>query len=115
MAPSFTSKPVLSIASSPEIAKELLKTNELTFSARKHTTAIDHLTYNSSFAFAPHGPYWKFIKKISKVELLGARTLDKFLPIRSQELQDFVKLLFEKSRVGERVNVTVRRHWTNDL
>ncbi|KAJ0024858.1 hypothetical protein Pint_06903 [Pistacia integerrima] len=94
------------VASSPEIAKELLKTNELTFSARKHTAAIDHLTYNSSFAFAPYGPYWKFIKKISTVELLGARTLGQFLPIRSQELQDFVKLLLEKSHAGERVNVT---------
>ncbi|KAJ0026103.1 hypothetical protein Pint_06943 [Pistacia integerrima] len=94
------------VASSPEIAKELLKTNELTFSARKHTAAIDHLSYNSSFAFAPYGPYWKFIKKISTVELLGARTLGQFLPIRSQELQDFVKLLLEKSHAGERVNVT---------
>ncbi|KAJ0087330.1 hypothetical protein Patl1_06872 [Pistacia atlantica] len=94
------------VASSPETAKELLKTNELTFSARKHTAAIDHLTYNSSFAFAPYGAYWKFIKKISTVELLGARTLGQFLPIRSQELQDFIKLLLEKSHVGERVNVT---------
>ncbi|KAJ0026104.1 hypothetical protein Pint_06942 [Pistacia integerrima] len=94
------------VASSPETAKELLKTNELTFSARKHTAAIDYLTYNSSFAFAPYGAYWKFIKKISTVELLGARTLGQFLPIRSQELQDFVKLLLEKSHVGERVNVT---------
>ncbi|KAJ0087334.1 hypothetical protein Patl1_06876 [Pistacia atlantica] len=94
------------VASSPEIAKELLKTNELTFSARKHTAAIDHLTYNSSFAFAPYRPYWKFIKKISTVELLGARTLGQFLPIRGQELQDFVKLLLERSHAGERVNVT---------
>ncbi|XVF37233.1 hypothetical protein REPUB_Repub19eG0128900 [Reevesia pubescens] len=59
------------VASNPELAKELLKTYELTFSARKHTAAIDHLTYNSSFAFAPCGPYWKFIKKLSTFELLG--------------------------------------------
>lgn len=94
------------VASSPEIARELLKTNELAFSARKHTPAIDHLTYNSSFAFAPYGPYWKFIKKISTVELLGARTLGRFLPIRTQELQDFINILFEKSHAEEKVNLT---------
>ncbi|TXG53504.1 hypothetical protein EZV62_022673 [Acer yangbiense] len=94
------------VASTPELAKELLKTHELTFSSRKHSTAIDYLTYQSSFAFAPYGPYWKFIKKLSTVELLGSRTLGQFLPIRTRELHCLVKFLQEKSRGGESVNVT---------
>ncbi|GKV09173.1 hypothetical protein SLEP1_g20715 [Rubroshorea leprosula] len=94
------------VASSPELAKEFLKTNELTFSARKHTFAIDHLTYHSSFAFAPYGPYWKFIKKLSAYELLGSRTLNQFLPIRTQELNHFIAILLQKSKSGESVNLT---------
>ncbi|KAF2283396.1 hypothetical protein GH714_003889 [Hevea brasiliensis] len=94
------------VASAPELAKELLKTHELTFSSRKHSIAIDHLTYNSSFAFAPYGPYWKFIKKISTFELLGNRMLTKFLPIRKQELHHFLGGFYSKSKVGESVNIT---------
>ncbi|XVF73982.1 hypothetical protein PTKIN_Ptkin13bG0025200 [Pterospermum kingtungense] len=94
------------VVSNPELAKELLKTYELTFSARKHTAAIDHLTYNSSFAFAPYGPYWKFIKKLSTFELLGNRTLGQFLPVRTKELHQFISFLLEKSKTGETVNVT---------
>ncbi|XVF30098.1 hypothetical protein REPUB_Repub16aG0027600 [Reevesia pubescens] len=94
------------VASNPELAKELLKTYELTFSARKHTAAIDHLTYSSSFAFAPYGPYWKFIKKLSTFELLGNRTLGQFLPVRTKELHHFISFLLEKSKAGETVNVT---------
>ncbi|OMO95638.1 Cytochrome P450 [Corchorus olitorius] len=94
------------VASNPDLAKELLKTHELTFSARKHTAAIDHLTYSSSFAFAPYGPYWKFIKKISTSELLGSRTLSQFLPVRTKELHHFIMLLSDKAKAGETLNVT---------
>ncbi|KAE8728502.1 hypothetical protein F3Y22_tig00004355pilonHSYRG00184 [Hibiscus syriacus] len=39
------------VASTPGLAEELLKTNELTFSARKHNAAIDHLTYKLQLLF----------------------------------------------------------------
>ncbi|KAH7837741.1 hypothetical protein Vadar_017444 [Vaccinium darrowii] len=47
------------VFSTPQYAKEFLKTHDLNFSTRKNSTAINRLTYNSSFAFAPYGPYWK--------------------------------------------------------
>ncbi|KAI3423629.1 uncharacterized protein J3R85_010825 [Psidium guajava] len=94
------------VASTPDLARELLKTHELTFAARKHNAAIDHLTYKSAFAFAPYGPYWKFIKKLSQTELLGARTLNQFLPIRTSELRHFIRALYDKSLSSESVNIT---------
>ena len=46
------------VASSPEIAKECLKTNEIFFSNPPQIVAINYLTYGSQdFAFAPYGPY----------------------------------------------------------
>ncbi|KAJ4842282.1 hypothetical protein Tsubulata_023807, partial [Turnera subulata] len=94
------------VASTPELAKELLKTHELTFSSRNQTLAIDRLTYHSSFAFAPYGPYWKFIKKMSTFELLSNRMLRQLVPIRTTELHRFLQVLYSKSKVGESVNVT---------
>ncbi|XP_050204418.1 cytochrome P450 93B2-like [Mercurialis annua] len=94
------------VASTPELAQEFLKTHELTFSSRKHSIAIANLTYNSSFAFSPYGPYWRFIKKISTFELLGNRMMNQFLPVRTKELHNFLYGFYEKSKVGENVNVT---------
>lgn len=94
------------VASTPELARDFLKTNELTFSSRKQSAAIKRLTYNVAFAFAPYGPYWKFIKKMSTFELLGARNLSHFLPIRTREIHGLVQLLMKKAAGRERVNVT---------
>ena len=94
------------VASTPELAKQLLKANDLAFSSRPNSIAVDHLTYNSAFAFAPNGPYWKFIKKLVTTELLGNRTLNQFLSIRTKELHQFIRLLVKKAEAGERVNVT---------
>lgn len=84
------------VVSSPELAKECLKTNELVFSSRKHSTAIDIVTYDSSFAFSPYGPYWKYIKKLCTYELLGARNLLHFQPIRTLEVNTFIQILMNK-------------------
>ncbi|KAH6822016.1 hypothetical protein C2S53_014486 [Perilla frutescens var. hirtella] len=94
------------IAASPELAKECLKTHELVFSSRKHSTAIDIVTYDSSFAFSPYGPYWKFIKKLCTYELLGARNLAHFQPIRTLEVKSFLQILMRKGESGESFNVT---------
>ncbi|ESR55070.1 hypothetical protein CICLE_v10019811mg [Citrus x clementina] len=94
------------VTSSPDVTKELLKTNDVTFAARNSSAAIECLTYNSSFAFAPNGPYWQFMKKLTTVELLGSRTLLQFLPIRTNELHELIRFLFEKSKSGGSVNIT---------
>ncbi|XP_058199629.1 cytochrome P450 93B2-like [Rhododendron vialii] len=94
------------VVSTPEYAREFLKTNELNFSTRHDSTAINRLTYNSSFAFAPHGPYWKFIKKLVSHELLANRNLNQFRPIRNRELLCFLQTLTKKAKACEAVNVT---------
>ncbi|PIN23950.1 Cytochrome P450 CYP2 subfamily [Handroanthus impetiginosus] len=94
------------VVSSPEVARECLKTNELVFSSRDHTTAIDTVTQGSSFAFSPYGPYWKFIKKLCTYELLGARNLNHFLPVRDFEVKSFLEILMKKGKSGEAFNVT---------
>lgn len=94
------------VASTPEAAKEFLKTHENSFSNRPQSSAVDYLTYGSQdFSFAPYGPYWKFMKKICMSELLGGHTLTHLLPVRKQETLRFLRLVLEKGKAGEDVDV----------
>ncbi|KAL8122472.1 hypothetical protein AgCh_018989 [Apium graveolens] len=94
------------IISSPEMAKEFLKTHEASFSDRPQTVASMHLSYDSQdFMFAPYGPYWKFVKKLFMSDLLGGQTLDLLQSVRRYEIQSMINVMFKKSLAGEAVNV----------
>ncbi|MCD7463374.1 hypothetical protein HAX54_050434 [Datura stramonium] len=94
------------VVSSPEMAKEVLKTHETSFLNRPQTSVVDYLTYGSQdFSFAPYGPYWKFMKKICMSELLGARTLDMLLPVRRDEIKRFIELLQRKAESRESLDI----------
>ncbi|KAF9588420.1 hypothetical protein IFM89_010179 [Coptis chinensis] len=94
------------LASTAETAREFLKTHELSFLSRPSSSAVDYLTYGSAdFSFAPHGAYWKFMKKIVMTELLGGRTLDRLLNVRREEIRRFLMLMLRKSDTEEAINV----------
>ncbi|MED6113767.1 hypothetical protein PIB30_073897 [Stylosanthes scabra] len=95
------------VVSSPEIVKEFLKTHESTFSNHLTLSAIDYITYGSKgMVFAPYGSYWKFLKKLCMSELLGGRTLDRFLPLRREETLRFLKALQKKGEARESVDIS---------
>ncbi|WOG90985.1 hypothetical protein DCAR_0310233 [Daucus carota subsp. sativus] len=97
------------VVSSPEMAKEFLKTNEATWLNRPQTEALDYLTYGSQdFAFATYGPYWKFIKKLTMSELLGGQTLGLLQSVRVQEVGSMVKEILKKAEAGETIDVGSR-------
>ncbi|KAM7500220.1 hypothetical protein LguiA_024634 [Lonicera macranthoides] len=94
------------VASSPEMAKEFLKTQESSFSNRPKISAVDYLTYGSQdFSFAPYGPYWKFMKKVIMSELLGGQTLDLLLPVRRDEISRLMEYFKEKAKASQSVDV----------
>ncbi|KAK9187976.1 hypothetical protein WN944_019375 [Citrus x changshan-huyou] len=69
------------VACSPETAKEILKIHETSFCDRPISATVDYLTYGSAdFAFAPYGPYWKFMKKICMTQLLGGKNTEPIYP-----------------------------------
>ncbi|KAK7345108.1 hypothetical protein VNO77_15558 [Canavalia gladiata] len=94
------------VVSTPELAKEFLKTHEPSFSNRFMSAAVQQLSYGSKgFVFAPYGRFWKFMKKICVSELLGGRTLDLLLHVREQEILRFLRVLKSKAEARESVNV----------
>ncbi|EXC30897.1 Cytochrome P450 93A1 [Morus notabilis] len=94
------------VVSSPEMAKEFLKTQETSFANRPQLAVLDHLSYPSAdFTFGPYGPYWKFMKKLCMSRLLGGQTLDRLLPVRREEIERLLKLVLKRAEKNEPVEV----------
>jgi cytochrome P450 len=99
------SHPALHVCT-PKLAKEFLKTHEASFSARHAFHSVQYISNNSSFAFSPFGSFVKGMRKFSIFKLLGTQTITKLEPLRTLELKHFLRVIHEKSKLGEPVNLT---------
>ncbi|XP_010253830.1 PREDICTED: cytochrome P450 CYP82D47-like [Nelumbo nucifera] len=106
------------VVSSWDAAKQCFTTNDKVFSTRPRTVAIKHMGYNYALpGFAPYGPYWREMRKISTVELLSHRRLDMFKHIRTSEIDLSMKDLYTrwvKNGHGSPVLVEMKQ-WFSDL
>ena len=94
------------IVSSPEHAKEIMKTHDLIFASRPPILASDILSYKSTgIVFASYGNYWRHLRKICTVELFTQKRVSSFHPIREEELTHLVKIIV--SHEGSPFNLTV--------
>ncbi|KAL4561509.1 hypothetical protein LXL04_033676 [Taraxacum kok-saghyz] len=92
------------IISSPRLAKEVLKTHDVSFADRPKTFGSELVLYrNTDIALAPYGEYWRQMKKIATLELLSAKKVQSFGQIRETELEGFMKFLGLSS--GKPVNI----------
>lgn len=72
------------VVSSPDLAKEILKTRDLAFVQRPKLIAPNILAYDSTgIVFAPYGDYWRQMRKICTSELLilVLKGFNLFLPL----------------------------------
>ncbi|XP_027341142.1 cytochrome P450 71D10-like [Abrus precatorius] len=80
------------VVSSPEMAKEVMKTHDINFANRPLLLAADVITYGSKgMTFSPHGTYWRQMRKICTVELLTTKRVESFRSVREEELSNLVK------------------------
>ncbi|CAN1126457.1 Cytochrome P450 84A1 [Linum perenne] len=71
--------------SSPEIAKQVLKSQDNIFSNRPTNIAINYLTYDrSDMAFANYGPFWRQMRKISVMKLFSRRRAESWESVRDE-------------------------------
>ncbi|XP_043725928.1 xanthotoxin 5-hydroxylase CYP82C4-like [Telopea speciosissima] len=92
------------VVSSLEVIKECFTTHDKVFATRQPCAAGKYLGYNYAFlTFAPHGPYWREIKKTVTLELLSKNRLDMLKHIRKGEIDTCIQELYSywaKNRGG---------------
>ncbi|KAG6686413.1 hypothetical protein I3842_11G017700 [Carya illinoinensis] len=75
------------VVSSPDMAREIMKTHDIVFSNRPRTTAANILLYGcTDIGFAPYGEYWRQAKKICVAELLSPKRVQSFQYVREEEV-----------------------------
>ncbi|XP_004304768.1 PREDICTED: cytochrome P450 71D11-like [Fragaria vesca subsp. vesca] len=93
------------VVSSAELAKEVMKTHDIIFASRPQVLATRILFYDSKdIVFAPYGDYWRELRKICTQELLSAKRVQSYRPIREKEVLNLIKWI--GSRAGSPINLT---------
>ncbi|XP_008779150.2 premnaspirodiene oxygenase-like [Phoenix dactylifera] len=78
------------IVSSPEMAREILKTHDLIFASRDKILASKAFYDAADIIFAPYGSYWRELRKICVIELLSAKRVKSFSTLRQEEMSNQV-------------------------
>ncbi|KAI3772770.1 hypothetical protein L6452_03963 [Arctium lappa] len=89
----FGSCPVV-VASSPDMARQFLRTHDRVFASRPLTAAGKYTTYNNhNITWAPYGDYWTQGRKIYLNELFSSKRLGSSEHIRVHEMRVFLARL----------------------
>ncbi|MCD7452031.1 hypothetical protein HAX54_014725 [Datura stramonium] len=79
------------VVSSSHMAKQILKTHDLAFASRPKTMMGKIICYDcKDIAFSPYGDYWRHMRKLTVLELLSAKMVKSFSPIRQDELSNLL-------------------------
>ncbi|KAK1412805.1 hypothetical protein QVD17_34323 [Tagetes erecta] len=88
------------VISSPDLAKQVMKTNDLSFANRPKLLGAEINGYNyTDIAFAPYGDYWRQMRKICILELLSAKKVKSFESVREQETWSLVETMLNEGPV----------------
>nr|AGI16386.1 flavonoid 3' hydroxylase [Ribes nigrum] len=75
------------VAASASVASQFLKTHDANFSSRPQNSGAKYIAYNyQDLVFAPYGPRWRMLRKISQVHLFSNKALDDFRHVRQEEV-----------------------------
>lgn len=82
------------VISSPELAKQALKTYDICFASRPAILASKIMSYDSkNIVFSPYGSYWRHLRKICVTELLNAKRVESFRKVREEEVSNLINTI----------------------
>ncbi|CAN8257727.1 unnamed protein product [Cochlearia groenlandica] len=88
---------------SPDVARQVLQVQDISFSNRPVTIAINYLTYDlADMAFAPYGPFWRQMRKVCVMKVFSRKRAESWASVRD-EVNNMVKSL--STNLGKPVNV----------
>nr|UXF47970.1 cytochrome P450 CYP71-1b [Euphorbia poissonii] len=92
------------IISSREAAEKVLKTHDVVFAQRPQMIVAKSVTYDyTDITFSPYGDYWRQLRKITMMELLGVKRVLSFRSIREEETEKLVGLI-SSTKPGSAIN-----------
>ncbi|XP_019429495.1 PREDICTED: cytochrome P450 71D8-like [Lupinus angustifolius] len=95
------------VVSSPDMAKEIMKTHDIAFADRPQFLAAKVLFYEATnIAYAPYNDYWRQMRKICNLELLSAKRVQSFTFIREDEVSKFLKSIHLSCQGSAPLNLT---------
>ncbi|KAG9446573.1 hypothetical protein H6P81_012701 [Aristolochia fimbriata] len=109
-------RPLL-IVSSAEMAKEVMRSQDLQFCSRPTFVSQTKLTYNNrDIAFAPYGTRWREMRKISILEIFSTKRVQSFVSIRNEEISKMIRIISNASLRRKSVDLSeMLLTFTNDV
>ncbi|XP_044484465.1 cytochrome P450 71A1-like [Mangifera indica] len=102
----FGQTPAL-IVSSPEMAREMMKTQEISFLNRPRLTTAKIFLYNcTDLGFTPYGEYWRQLRKLCVLELLSIKRVQSFQYVREEEVAVLMNKIRSSCYNGGSVNLS---------
>ncbi|KAJ4725250.1 Cytochrome P450 [Melia azedarach] len=93
------------VVSSPEFAKEVMKTHDVIFASRPQTLPTKIMSYDfTDIIFSPYGDYWRQLRKICVSELLSTKRVQSFRSVREGEVSNLINWISSKG--GSVINLT---------
>ncbi|EYU21980.1 hypothetical protein ABFS82_01G033400 [Erythranthe guttata] len=82
------------VISSPDAAKQVMKTHDVNFASRPPIIVAEIISYNStSITFGEYGDHWRQLRKICTLELLSMKRVSSFRSIREEAFLDLSRSL----------------------
>ncbi|KAK7304683.1 hypothetical protein VNO77_42569 [Canavalia gladiata] len=98
------------VASSATVAEQFLKIHDANFSSRPPNAGAKYIAYNyQDLVFAPYGPRWRLLRKITSLHLFSGKAMDEFKHLRQEEVARLTRNLASSDskavNLGQLLNV----------
>eukprot|EP00253_Pinus_taeda_P017617 PITA_17617 len=94
------------IVSSPDVAKEIVKTHDHIFASRTVIEAAKSLSHHKfSIIWAEHGSHWRMLRRISTTELFSAKRMEALQYLRRDQVFRTIRQILQESVKGGSINI----------